>query len=285
MNLPALQEYNLSEKEYKMFTDLIYQKSGISLGFNKQHLVKARLQKIMRELGINKFKDYYDYLTNSNGTNQLIQMIDAITTNHTFFFREKEHFSALNDFVIPHILSAKKTSGNRKIRAWCCASSTGEEPYTIVLCLMNQICDIENYNVKLLATDISSSVLMAAVKGIYCDKKVKSVPLYLLNKYFDKFQEDGAVFYKVKPVLKDMIIFRLFNLISPVFPFKNRFDFIFCRNVMIYFDIPTREELLLKLVNYLAPGGYLFIGHSENISGPAKEHLKMTAPAFFMKKG
>ena len=278
-----LTDFDLSDKEYKAFVDLVYKQSGINLGDNKQHLVKTRLQKIMRKLNMKTFKEYYDYIVKSADNSQLIELIDAITTNHTHFFREQDHFRYLVNYIIPEIISRKRLSGENRIRAWCCATSSGEEPYTIMMCLLETIANIQEFDFKFLCTDISPKVLTIAVNGLYNEEKVKNIPKPFLSKYFDKTDKKGESIYQVKSILKDYLRFRLFNLMTAQFPFKGKFDFIFCRNVMIYFDTPTREALLSKLLNYLVPGGFLFIGHSENITMNVKNRLKIIAPAIYEK--
>jgi len=278
-----IRDFKLSDKEYKAFVDLVYAESGINLGDNKQHLVKTRLQKIMRNLNIKTFKEYYNYIVKSNENRHLIEFIDAITTNHTNFFREQDHFSYLANFVIPEIILRKKLSGENRIRAWCCAASSGEEPYTVMMCLLEKISNFQAFDFKFLCSDISPKVLSAAVKGIYSKEKVKDVPNAFLNRYFEKVPKKGEPLYQVKSMLKEYLRFRIFNLMSAQFPFKGKFDFVFCRNVMIYFDSPTREALLEKILNYLVPKGYLFIGHSENITMNVKNRLKIVAPAIYEK--
>jgi len=279
------QNFKLSDKEYQLFADFIYQQSGIDLGSNKQELVKTRFGKRIRKLGLSSFKEYYNFVVKEGNKTELVNMIDAISTNYTFFYREKDHFDFLLKTAIPQILSKKQASGNRRIRAWCAAASTGEEPYTIMLCLLEGIKNLTGWDLKMLATDISTKVLAKAQAGVYEKKQVEAIPKFSLDKYFENSLIDGEKQYKVNTMLKNFISFRHFNLMTPRFPFKGKFDFIFCRNVMIYFDRATQETLIQKMVQTLEVGGYLFIGHSENLSGPAKKNLRNLGPALFQKTG
>ncbi len=272
----------LSEEMYRKFADFIYRQSGINLGDNKQELVKTRFSKRIRLLGLKSFEEYYDYVIRQRHPEELTNMIDAISTNYTFFFREKDHFDFLSSEAIPEILQTKKRQGLRKVRAWCAAASTGEEPYTIMICLREGI--DAGWDIRLLATDISTKVLKKAQAGVYEKKQIATVSQDLQQKYFDSFvDETGEVKYKVKPILQQSLYFRYFNLMTPQFPFKGKFDFIFCRNVMIYFDRPTQDALTEKMLNFIEPGGYLFVGHSETLGGRAKERVKMMGPACYKK--
>ncbi len=279
----AVRNVQLSNKEYCLFADFIYKKSGIDLGNNKQELVKTRFGKRLRTLGLGSFKQYYDFVVEQGNKEELVNMIDAISTNYTFFFREKDHFDFLSKTAIPNILHRKKVSGNRRLRAWCAAASTGEEPYTIMICLLERIKSLISWDLKMLATDISTKVLRKAQEGIYEKKHVEGISKMLLDKYFKVSVSGKEKHYKVSSSVKNFLDFRYFNLMTERFPFKGKFDFIFCRNVMIYFDRPTQEMLVEKMVNFLEVGGYLFIGHSENLTGPAKKHLKVLGPALFQK--
>lgn len=273
----------LSESEYKKFVDFIYKQSGIALGDSKQELVKTRFGKRIRKLGLKSFKEYYDFVVHQKNEDELVDMIDAISTNYTFFFREKDHFDFLTKVALPEILHKKKSLGNQRIRAWCAAASTGEEPYTLMICLLEATNMAKGWDAKLLATDISTRVLKKAQAGIYEYKQIKTVPKLIVDKYFDSVTADGEKQYHAKSIMKQHLHFRHFNLMTPRFPFKGKFDFIFCRNVMIYFDRETQEMLVGKMLDFLDPGGYLFIGHSENLTGAPKERVKVLGPALYQK--
>ena len=273
---------NLSNKEYEMFVDLIYKTSGINLGGNKQDLLRTRFQKIIRRLDVKSYSDYYKYVVNDKKGSAFSEMIDAISTNHTFFFREKDHFQLLQSKVLPAILQKKNLSRNKKMRIWCAASSSGEEPYTIMISLLEAM-NTANWNIKMLATDISTKILKKAMEGKYRRQQIKEISPLLIEKYFDWELIEKEKIFTIKPSLKTLISFRKFNLMTSSFPFKGKFDFIFCRNVMIYFDSPTQQTLVNKMIDFLEDDGYLFIGHSENITGTARSRLNPLAPAAFQK--
>lgn len=272
----------LTDKEYELFTEFIYNTSGINLGDNKKDLLKTRFQKIVRRLAVKSYSEYYDYIINDKTGAAFTEMIDAISTNHTFFFREKDHFSFLQKQVIPEITKKKLLARNKRMRIWCAAASSGEEPYTIIISLLETL-EVKNWDIKMLATDISTKILKKAIQGQYTRDRLKEVPPLLLEKYFDWELIDKQKIFTVKPFVKSMIAFKKFNLMTSHFPFKGKFDFIFCRNVMIYFDVQTQQTLVNKMINFIEEDGYLFIGHSENIIGKARERLKPWSPAIFQK--
>ncbi len=274
---------DLSEKEYRLLADFIYEKSGIDLGDSKQQLVKTRLQKRIRKLGLESFKEYYDYVIKQKSGDELTELLDAISTNYTFFFRERDHFDFLSKKGIDQIIQKKQKNGSRKLRVWCAAASTGEEPYTILITLMEKIKNLGGWDFKMLATDISTKVLKKCQVGVYQKKQLEELSPLLRDKYFDAVVEDNEKKYMIKEEVKSLISFRRFNLITSKFPFKGKFDIIFCRNVMIYFDRPTQESLNLKMLNAMEPQGFYFIAHSETLSGPAKSLVKPLGSAYFQK--
>lgn len=274
----------LSPKEYSLFVELIYQTSGISLGENKQELLKTRFQKIMHRLGICSYRDYYSYVIDGGNKGAFGEMIDAISTNHTFFARENAHFDFLQKTALAEIVSRKSQSKTYTMRGWCAASSSGEEPYTIMIALLESM-DVNRWDIKLLATDISTQILKQAMDGMYHHSKVRDLSPLWVEKYFVREKVEKDIWCRVVPEVKQYIAFRHFNLMTSPFPFKGKFDFIFCRNVMIYFDEKTQQHLVKKMSHCLADGGYLFIGHSENIplQSQAQAYLRPVRPAVFKK--
>jgi chemotaxis protein methyltransferase CheR len=271
----------LNEKEFKLFSNLIYEKSGIFLRDNKKPLVHSRLSKRMRKLNISSFEDYYHYVEKDKSNEEIIHLIDAISTNVTSFFRENNHFELLKTTVIPEIIQRQ----DEYINIWSAACSTGEEPYSIALTLQDALANYKNYNLKILATDISKTVLEKAESGIYPKNKIdKEINFINLQKYFDKVQGNKINAYRVKEKLKEMIRFRMFNLNSETWPFKKKFDFIFCRNVMIYFNKETQTKLISKFYDVLKPNGYLFVGHSESLTG-IKYKFKYYQATVYKKQG
>jgi chemotaxis protein methyltransferase CheR len=277
-----LETPELKESEFNKFRKLIYESCGINLNDNKVHLVKARLGKRIRKLQFDSFSEYYKYVLKPENSDEFVQVLDAISTNTTFFFREGHHFDFLNRTSLPELIQKKKKDKSKKIRVWSAGCSTGEEPYSLALTLLEMLGNEQGWDVKVLATDISTKVLKLAHNGVYDKNKLQGIPNHLLPKYFNGFEEDGTKKYQVKDNIHRLITFRRLNLMNDSFPFKGQFDFIFCRNVMIYFDKPTRERLINRIYNYLETGGYFFIGSSESFSGLNHKYTYVK-PSIFRK--
>jgi chemotaxis protein methyltransferase CheR len=276
-------QYVLSDKEFELFKELIYKTSGISLASSKKELVKARLSKRLTKTGIGTFEQYYKFVTkhDKNGE-ELVHLLDSISTNKTDFFREGKHFDFLNTKLLPDLIQKKEKVKNKTIRVWCAASSSGEEPYTLAITILNHINPNDGWNIKILATDISTKILQRAIRGIYTIDSLKGISPAIVSAHFKRVVIDKSNCFQAKDHLKKIITFRRFNLMTPNFPFRNPFDFIFCRNVMIYFDTETQHKLILKFYNCLPKDGYLFIGHSETLA--RKTHgFKYTQPAVYQK--
>lgn len=267
----------ITDVEFRKLSSFIQKHYGIQLKKEKETLLIGRLHKIITELGFQTFTQYYDYLVNDKSGKALLVLVDKISTNHTFFMREPEHFNYLREVVLPYL---HETVKDRDLRIWCAASSTGEEPYTLAMILHDYFGGlIPTWDKKLLATDISDSVLAFAKAGEYSKDRVGPLPPNWKTKYFDV---KGTDTYKVKDLLKREVIYRRLNLMDEVFPFRKKFHVIFCRNVMIYFDQPTKDLLVDKFYDLLEPGGYLFIGHSESLN---REKMKFNyiKPAVYRK--
>lgn len=266
----------MDKNVFNKISDIIYKKSGIALGDNKESLVSARLSKRMRALNIHDHKEYLNYLVNEKTGEELVQLLDVISTNVTSFFRENHHF----DFLSIEIAKWLK-KGQRRFRIWSSASSTGEEPYTIAMTLLETF-GVEFPDVKILATDISTKVLNKCLEGIYSEEKLKDVPKLLKDKYFIKLKKNDEIFFEVKENLRKMILFRRLNLSTTPFPMKGPMDVIFCRNVMIYFDNKVRKKLLDEFYRLLKPGGFLMVGHAESLTGLMCS-LKAVSPSIYVK--
>ncbi len=276
-------QYILSNEEFELFRRLIYDSSGINLTSSKKELVKARLSKRLTKVGIDSFKDYYKYVTKTEKTGEeLIHLIDSISTNKTDFFREKKHFDFLNTSLLPSLISSKAKARIKKLRIWCAAASSGEEPYTLAMTVFNHLKPNTGWDVKILATDISTRILQKAINGIYRKELLNDIPPGTISAHFSSVLYENTNCYKVKNHLRDIITFRRFNLMTHEFPFKNPFDFIFCRNVMIYFDPETQKKLVSKFYDCLTKNGYLFIGHSETLS-KNNNGFKYIQPAVYQK--
>ena len=249
----------ISDKIFNHISDLIYQEIGVHLPQKKKAMVNSRLSKRIRKLGINDFEAYCQYLENNK--QELLHLFNTLTTNVTHFFREKHHFDFLCDNVFPQM---KKKKPNKKVRCWSAGCSSGEEAYTLAI-LLSEFFN-QSWDSKILATDINTEVLNVAKKGIYHQRQVKKVPYDLLTKYFQLGTGENKGLFKVKSKLKRLVYFKRSNLNQKQYPIKSKLDFIFCRNVFIYFNAETQAEILNRFHRYLKPGGYLFLGHSESIN-------------------
>ena len=267
----------LTDGEFELFRAHIKKRYGINLSDQKKSLVYSRLRSIIEARGLKTFKEYYDMILHDKDGELTKEFIGKITTNHTFFMREKEHFDYLMDKILPVV--EEKHKNTKDIRLWCAACSSGEEPYTLQMILQEYFANKPGWNTEILATDISNTVLNKAYRGIYPTDAVDVVPENWRKKYFKKYDSNHLVADKV---LKDNITFARFNLIEDKFVFKKPFQVIFCRNVMIYFDAPTRNELVSKFYQVSEAGSYLFIGQSENISY-SDTNYKYAMPAVYKR--
>lgn len=249
----------LRDKDFEQISRLVYEQCGIHLHDGKRELVKARLGKRLREGQFKSFADYYQFVTTDEGTEELILMIDSISTNLTYFFREESHFTKLKS-ILPAFMKSKS-----RLQIWSAGCSSGEEPYSLAMCASETLGNTGS-GVSILATDISTKVLKSAAGGIYPKDRVARVPNDLLRRYFQYGTGQSAGYYKVKNEIRDTIEFRRFNLMH-TFPADFRFQIIFCRNVMIYFDKKTQDALINRFYGALEPGGYMFVGHSESLTG------------------
>ncbi|DAB27587.1 MAG: hypothetical protein A2513_07705 [Sulfurimonas sp. RIFOXYD12_FULL_33_39] len=271
-------ELQLKPEEFALFRKYIYEKVGISLSDQKTTLVKGRLNKRVNQLGLTSFKEYYHYLIDDETGDELTFFVSAISTNVTSFFRETSQWTWLQGYL-PQLATAKK---EKKIRIWSAGCSSGEEPYTILMFLQNHLHDFESWDIKILATDISSKVLSRAIAGTYESKQVEQLPKDMVLKSFEKIKVDNEVKYQIKPFLKNKVLFRLYNLITDPFFFKNQFDMIFCRNVMIYFDDSNRHELIGKYTKLLPKGAPLFLGSSESLT-THRDSLKLLGSSIYQR--
>jgi len=252
----------LTEEEFSKFARLIYDESGIFLKDTKITLLSNRLRKRLQALNIAEFSDYYNYLQSLPPRDKGIEyekMLDVVSTNETYFFRNERHFEALSQVCLPEIAKMKK---NRKLRIWSAACSTGEEPYTIAICVKENDALFAGWDVEILGTDIAPSVLQFAAVGEYSGRRIEKVPPEILKKYFTQKPEDQQV-YLIREDVKKMVKLSYHNFFKS--PFPKDIDIIFCRNVMIYFDKKHQMELVSKFYQSILDHGYLFIGHSETL--------------------
>src|SRR5574344_327713 len=256
-------EVKLNEEEYKAIVKFVYDKLGINLSGDKRTLLTARLHKIMREYNLPSFTAYYNMLQKDMSGRLVAELADAVSTNHSYMWREAGHFEYLKKKILPELKRNLMAKHSNDIRIWSAGCSTGDEAYNITM-IMKEFFGYEynNWQGGVLATDISEKVLRKAIKGIYHNEKVKEMPPDLLRKYFKRVDE---LHYQLSEQIRKEVTCRILNLMSPTFPFKKKFHAIFCRNVMIYFEEETRIELVNKFYNCLEPGGYFFVGHSETL--------------------
>jgi chemotaxis protein methyltransferase CheR len=258
---------------FQRFCAHAHQQAGISLGPNKEALVTARVGKRMRALGIEDERGYLDYLEADRSGEELVQFLDVISTNHTSFFREPDHFDLLRT-----LLAEWRRLAQRRLRIWSAASSTGEEPYSIVMTVLDALSDLD-IDFKLLATDISTRVLAQAQAGVYPAERLTAIPHPMLARFF-KRGEGSEETYRVRDEVKQHLVFRRLNLSQPPFPMRGPFDIVFCRNVLIYFDLPVRQRLLAAIQGLLRPGGWLFVGHTETLTG-ITSGFRLARPSVF----
>lgn len=269
----------LTDAEFKKFSDLIYENVGISLKAEKKELLNARLGKRLRICNIGTFKEYFQFINRPDQKNlEFVNFLDSVSTNFTSFFREISHFDYLKTTVLPELLQKTSTSG-RELFFWSSASSSGEEPYTLAMVLNDFKLLNPSFRYKVLATDISTKVLAIANRGVYSIEQTSKTPVEYMKRYFQKGVGKSSGKVKVKEELRGQVSFQRFNLMDD-FPWHEEVDVIFCRNVMIYFDRPTQQLLVEKFYNSLTKGGYLFIGHSESISSLDHKFLQSEATTY-----
>lgn len=261
-----LDDLVLSEDEFRLVSDLVYQHCGINLHDGKRELVRARLAKRLRTLNIRSFSEYIQYAVNDPTGNEFTALIDSLSTNLTSFFRETQHFDFLYQTFYPSLIRRKKESGRLRIRAWSAGCSSGEEPYTIAITLLDALQGQGHWDVKVLATDISTKVLALAKAGRYDARRVEPLTPQQKQKYLVPVRRNGQTEYEMARSVRDLVLFGHLNLMED-WPIRPPVDFIFCRNLMIYFDKPTQQKLVNRFWNLLDAGGILFTGHSESLTG------------------
>lgn len=270
----------MRDSEFDFIRSLVYEHSRISLGTDKRQLVSARLGKRLRATNLPSLADYCRLLKAPGAEQELTHLIDAISTNHTFFFRETAHFDFLRDKVVPEMTQRARTERWPKFRTWSAACSSGEEPYSIAITLAN--CMTATWQWHIDATDISRRILARAAAAIYDRETVSRLPSSTVRAHFQRGvgAQDGN--YRVKSTLRERVAFHHLNLLEGQPTFTEPFHVIFCRNVMIYFDRATQEELVDRLARRLVPGGYLFVGHSESLTH-LRHSLEVVRPAVYRK--
>lgn len=271
----------LSAEAYRTLAALVHQHSHIRLGPDKQPMLANRLRKRLRTLGLTSYDEYCAVLRSAQGPDEIEQLVDLITTNHTRFFREPEHFTFLTARILPDLVSRLAAQGS-PLRIWCAAGSSGEEPYTLAIVLAEYFREHPSVEWLIEASDISHRMLEHAQQGIYPLDARHALAPELLRRYFQRGVGVRAGQSRVKAELRQRVRFQRINLFQAEYPVAREQHLILCRNVMIYFDPPSRATLVQKLSRQLAPGGYLFIGHSESLMG-IRHDLESVRQSVFRK--
>lgn len=264
----------LTDAQFDAIRTMLYRLCGIHLSSGKEQLVKSRLMKRLRTLGLYNFREYLSHLENDASGGELIYMIDALATNKTDFFREMQHFEYLRRHILPEMRGDS-------MRFWSAGCSSGEEPFSLAIVLREEITDIDRKDIRILATDISTKMLKIAAEAVYSREVLDDVPKTILNKCFAVVPGSSPLLYRVNDAVRYLVRFARLNLMDS-WPMHGPFDMIFCRNVMIYFDDETRRMLIHRFYNVLRPGGYLFVGHSESLAALTHE-FHYVQPAIYRK--
>jgi len=266
MQALTIQNVVLEDRDFRRISDLVYQYCGINLHDGKKELVRARLAKRLRLGNFKTFAEYISHILEDKTGQHFATLIDSISTNLTSFFREPQHFEFLSKNFLPALLERKEKKRKFKIRTWSAGCSSGEEAYSIAITLLEAIKGQSHWDTKILATDIATTMLEKAKKGLYSEERIMPVPTLQRHKYLIQHCIKGQKVFEVSKSMRNVTIFKYMNLINN-WPIKAPLDFIFCRNVMIYFDKPTQRRLITRFWDLLDSGGILFTGHSESLTG------------------
>lgn len=265
----------ITDKEFDRLVKFMHSTYGIDLS-RKRVLIEGRLSKMVLEKGCKSYTEYLDKIFADETGRETVTLVNKLTTNHTYFMREAQHFDFLKNVILPQI---ERTVTDKDARIWCAASSSGEEPYTIAMMIDDYFGSRRaGWDLRILATDLSTDILEKAKRATYSEEALKNIPAGWKAKYFNK-NADGT--YTVIDRIKKEVIFKKFNLMDKIVC-KKPYDVIFCRNVMIYFDTPTKNDLIERFYDVTKPGGYLLIGHAESVSKSSR--FKFVQPATYQKK-
>jgi chemotaxis protein methyltransferase CheR len=278
-------EYPLTRRDLNEIAAMIYSDAGIALNDSKASLVYSRLSKHIRNLGLSGFRAYCQLVASQEGAGERREMLSHLTTNFTRFFRENHHFEHLRDEVLPGLIQRAKSGG--RVRIWSAASSDGQEPYSIALTVFQAFPNVLDYDFKILATDIDPKILAIARQGAYDEQALETVSPAMRKQWFKEVEIGGRRKFQVDDRLKRLITYNELNLMAQ-WPFKGKFDVIFCRNVVIYFDEPTQMRIWTRFGELLPIGGHLYIGHSERVSGDSKndfDNIGITTYRYLGKNG
>ena len=271
---------SMTGKEFRNFSQFIQSEFGIKMPPGKKVMLESRLGKRLRALGMNSYKDYEEYLFSLKGLEiEMPHLVDAVTTNKTEFFREPKHFDLLYQEILP--AWQERNHSRKSFSVWSAGCSTGEEPYTLAIVLSEFARNHPEFTFQVLGTDISNQVLDTAKRAVYAEDKVEKISHELRRRYFLRSKDRKRKQVRVAPEIRSLVRFRALNFMDS-FDFREKLDTIFCRNVIIYFERPVQETLFNKFCRHLIPGGYLFIGHSETLSGMDLP-LKQITPTVYQK--
>jgi chemotaxis protein methyltransferase CheR len=257
----------INDREFQRFSSLIYDRVGIQLPPGKKTMLEARLQKRLKTLSIDTFEDYAQYVFSPEGQQmELVHLIDVVTTNKTDFFREAAHFDYLTQKALPALMQTGKGRGS-EIRLWSAGCSSGEEPYTLAMVLSDFAAAHHGFRYSILASDISTRILETAQAAVYPKERTDCIAMNYKKNYLLRSKDRSRGLVRVCPEIRSRVTFRRINFMDPDLGIAEKMDVIFCRNVVIYFDKPTQQELMRKFHRQLRPGGFLFLGHSETLNG------------------
>jgi len=274
----------LSPTEFRLFQDMIHREAGIFLSESKRALLVGRLSRRLRELGLGSFKDYHRYVTQEDPRERIL-MLDCISTNETHFFREPKQFEFLEQHIIREWAAAAATGGRpRRIRVWSAACSTGEEPYSLAMTLLSHFPPESGWEVEILASDLSTRVLGRAREAVWPLERARAIPEPLLKRYMLRGTRSQEGKMRAGPEIRSVVRFERINLNDDRYAVSGRFDLVFCRNVLIYFDAPSKARVIRQLVRHLEPGGYLFLGHAESVVG-SEGNLRRVGPTIYSLAG
>lgn len=278
----AAREFVFTDRDFEYLRNLVTSHAGITLGGHKRQLVYGRLTRRLRQLGLDSFEQYCRYVDEHLDT-EFGELINAITTNLTSFFRENHHFEHLAGNALPDRM--ERNGLNRRLRLWSAGCSTGEEPYSIALTVAETLgAERAHWDVRVLATDIDTQVLTRAGNGVYAEERIEGIPPERARRWFRRGTGPNLGKVRVDDGLRDLIAFRQLNLMDTSWPMRGPFDVIFCRNVVIYFDKPTQKILFDRFADLLAPDGYLYVGHSESLHGTSTR-FKLIGRTIYQRLG
>ena len=273
----------MQKREFQQFSSFIYDQVGIQLPPAKKTMLESRLQKRLKLLGIPSFAEYGNFVFSPEGARmELVHLIDAVTTNKTDFFREPGHFRFLAETALPAIMKRRDISRSHPVRIWSAGCSSGEEPYTLAMVLAEFAAAHHDCSFSILASDISTRILETAKKAIYPEERVGDIAMDIKKKYLLRSKDRNRSLIRIRPELRAKVAFRRINFMDSDYGVTEKMDIIFCRNVIIYFDKPTQQNLMEKFHRQLRPGGYLFLGHSETMNGIDID-LKSVGATVYMK--